>query len=935
MNTSGVQQAPEESASQGRGPKGRALRWLQRAALAIVSLAILWLIAVNVWLAVWGESVLSRRPEKMQVSYSRAWSFWPGRVVASDLMLSAETARNQWQLRADRAVLSIDLLQLSDREFVLRRGRVDGADFRLRRLASEGQELEQALRYLPPIEVYQFRTARMGPPKPSAKKPWRVILNDLVLQGLREVWFDEMHLRAPSGNPSAVGSVHGALEVVMRGDLSLDDVKVSWSGAELAIAENVTGENLELSTDLTLAATSSRSLRQPDTFSGLNGRIQAGANVENLDFLRALLPPSQQFVVNGRGQLSLLALVQNGELVEGSTLELRAPELETQIASFSGSGKGSVKGAIELRDETRWVNLDVELKDVELAAQSAVRSAAQSSGRSSTRLGGQSSGSIAKVQRVQLTLEGERPRLGAPVESYRVLLEMPALQIPDLTVFADLIPKGLGIDLLGGAGVAVTRLELREDIERSDFEFEAKNAKLQFRGTHVEGTLKLAGKTSGRRSTGRLSLEDAQVSFRGSSRPTGQRRSRAWPVEFDLELGDTEFLLPPTGSGLTGGFRLATGVVEITGRAADLGWWETPMPGAEWLKLGGQAALSARLQVVGSGRSTRLVAPSELRLDVPNLAAQLGRWTAQAKGVLEGRLVQDRGSNQSQVELLLGSASVVRTGAPPLAVPSVSLRASGPDLSRGLDLEATRLTLKAARTDIDNLAIFNDYFPSQQLSVQSGRGTLEGSLRFSGNSADGRLQVESPGVEATIAGEAVHAQLSLETRLASDNPSAGRFTLNGSTLRLTNVAFPNLENPSGDWWAIVDLGDGQVQIEKPLKLDTLVKLRLRDTEPLIHLIGKSRNLVRWFSRLLEVQNIDGTGRLILDETGLRIHDLDVSGNGLSIHGRIDLRDETAALLLIELRGLRAGIEINGDWRDVNVLRPRKWFAERSAVWSGH
>ena len=132
----------------------------------------------------------------------------------------------------------------------------------------------------------------------------------------------------------------------------------------------------------------------------------------------------------------------------------------------------------------------------------------------------------------------------------------------------------------------------------------------------------------------------------------------------------------------------------------------------------------------------------------------------------------------------------------------------------------------------------------------------------------------------------------------------------------------------------MEIGAGRAHVTQPLQLDAQVKLRMRDTEPIVQLVGESRRAVRWFSRLLEVENVVGTARVILDADGVRFHDLVITGDGLEVIGRIDLRDEIAALLLVQLHGVHAGFEVIGDWRDVNVLRPRKWFAERTEVWQG-
>ncbi len=91
--------------------------WLRRIVVGLLLLWLLYIVVVNLVINIpLGQSLASPQPEKFQMHWSRAMTWWPGRVRIWDMHVQGHVRRNQWEASADRADGKIDLLALFRRE---------------------------------------------------------------------------------------------------------------------------------------------------------------------------------------------------------------------------------------------------------------------------------------------------------------------------------------------------------------------------------------------------------------------------------------------------------------------------------------------------------------------------------------------------------------------------------------------------------------------------------------------------------------------------------------------------------------------------------------------------------------------------------------------------------------------------------------------------
>ncbi|MEM1246190.1 MAG: hypothetical protein AAGK22_07445 [Acidobacteriota bacterium] len=877
----------ERKASSGR----RRRRWLLLLPLA---LPLVILAGLNLWLRWLAPQQLTT--ERRQVQWSRAWTLWPTTVHVKDLQLVQRGPTQEWQLSAEEATVALDLLGLRRRHFHIRRGRGNGVSFFLRRRLAEGVAGDD-VQHLPPIGDLAL-TQRESGPRAGGRNPWRVTLGNLDLRGVRELWVDE--IRAVSAEEQGIGRVAGTAQFQGRGPMQLVDVVAELDGASLFLGADQAVDGLALTATLALAETPVPKLRTLEALDSLTAVLQISGDVPSLRFLRELIPEEKPLRLEGEGRLEADLKLEGREFREGSTLRVDARQLEVEVGWLDAAGQGAIDARVELEEGAERLDLRVDLEGLDVAA---------SRGNPMS----------ARASDLDLVVTGFEPRVDRPLERTELKLELPRLDLPNLAEFQPLLPEGLDLQILGGKGTLETRMNLEGGDQNASFRVLAEEAQLRFRGTDVFGRLSLSGRTTGQASRRSLDLSDVGLSFQGATRPSGAG-ARPVPVRADLGL-DRLRLAFPEGAKVP---RIAPQTLRLRGDVDDLGWWSNPFSDSGWLRLGGEAELSATLRVLrGAGGKMRLSSPSEAELDFPLLDLALSEWSTSGPARLRGEL---GGGGRGFVELNVRDPLLEHPEHASFQLPSLQLTA------RGSGAEDLAVTAEAESTRPFTLTALNSYVPTDSFRFAEGLGTMAGRLDWTGGDAQVALSLVSSELTAELLDEPFTGKLRLDVELEAGARSEEALEVSRGQLRLEDVAFPGIPREDGEWWLVADLQEGSVSTGRPLGLDADVRLRLRDTEPIVRMVGESHRAVRWFRRILEVNDIDGTARLVLAQDGAQLRDVDIRGQGLEIVGEIDLRPPGRALLLIDYKALRAGFEMDGEQRDVKVLRPKSWFEARRAAW---
>lgn len=271
--------------------------WLRRLALGVVVAWLLYVVLVNIVINTpLGPSLASPKPEKFQMHWSRAVTWWPGRVRIWDLHVQGHVRRNQWEASADRA------------------------DGRIALLALFGKEL-----HVPWIEAVNVsggskRVEQDRLPPPSRPGGWTLRFDRIATDSATRGYFDDLVLEGDGRGTS------GFVKTLRGGPMELLPSEVDFTRARLSKGD------LELL----------REARLGSTFAMAAHTREQAQGIEKLNYTDATLSLeaiSPAFVVEpseGTSGLSVDAAASTGEvrselvwkrglLAPGSTLHWQAP----------------------------------------------------------------------------------------------------------------------------------------------------------------------------------------------------------------------------------------------------------------------------------------------------------------------------------------------------------------------------------------------------------------------------------------------------------------------------------------------------------------------------------------------------------------------------------------------------------------------------------
>ncbi len=149
--------------------------------LVIAQLAYLLIINGALHLSITQDLVNKIKPEKFQVSWERAWSFYPLRVHAEGITANGQSRTQQWEVLATSGSGSIALLPLVLKDVYISDIEATDIDYRQRPRLKPERDYSKLLAHFPPITGREVVPVETQPLK--SKRPWKIHLSGLQAQG--------------------------------------------------------------------------------------------------------------------------------------------------------------------------------------------------------------------------------------------------------------------------------------------------------------------------------------------------------------------------------------------------------------------------------------------------------------------------------------------------------------------------------------------------------------------------------------------------------------------------------------------------------------------------------------------------------------------------------------------------------------------------------
>lgn len=185
-------------------------KWLWRSAAGLLAIYLLYLLAANVFLNTdLATAVINRQPEKFQMQWTRASSWWPGRVSLHGLKMQGHVRRTNWHAEAARASGRIALLPLLRKQV-----------------------------HVPDILAHEVtggvaRAASERPVLPSRAGGWTLRFDRIASDSIRRGVFDDLLLEGEgSGEVGFVKQLRGGPMELLPSQVRFRQTRLSYRGGE-------------------------------------------------------------------------------------------------------------------------------------------------------------------------------------------------------------------------------------------------------------------------------------------------------------------------------------------------------------------------------------------------------------------------------------------------------------------------------------------------------------------------------------------------------------------------------------------------------------------------------------------------------------------------------------------------------------------------------
>lgn len=291
--------------------------------------------------------------DALQMTYSDAGSWLPGRAWVRDFVLSGHDSNIQFEVRVKEARLRVDLLPLLKRHFRATQAITSGVEFRLRHNVAKMQGQERRLAAFPTIRGYDSPPLYPDPapaPAPPADDTWLIEMNDVSAQ-VDDLWLVEYHY-------AGQGVAKGGFRLDPGRAFQLRPSEFVWQGGELTVGETAVSRN----TTGTL-----RSEIHLDDVPNIEGfdfadkvKIDVDLNLTSGDlaFLEVYAAKLPLQAIKGRYSAQLRLRADFGTLLEGSFLKYEFENVKAKAEGFELTASGKLEAAGKHAEQNSEVTIN-------------------------------------------------------------------------------------------------------------------------------------------------------------------------------------------------------------------------------------------------------------------------------------------------------------------------------------------------------------------------------------------------------------------------------------------------------------------------------------------------------------------------------------------------------------------------------------------------
>jgi hypothetical protein len=239
--------------------------------------------------------------------------------------------------------------------------------------------------------------------------------------------------------------------------------------------------------------------------------------------------------------------------------------------------------------------------------------------------------------------------------------------------------------------------------------------------------------------------------------------------------------------------------------------------------------------------------------------------------------------------------------------------------------------LELGEAHFPDLTFVNELLPQgAAVEVRSGRGSVSGGVEIEESATvHGSVSIRTEELIVETAGVENAGAVDVTIEVPGGNLNELAFDVDRTRVELHDFAFTSAgrEEDLPDWQGRLEVTRGTLDLgERPPAVDAELELVLSDTRPLVAFLSKDKPLKGWQENLLMIEEVTGEGVATMTAGTARIRHFGVRGEKLDVRMRASIGPEGIFGKALARYGiLKAGIGIEGNERDLKILRPGTWY----------
>jgi hypothetical protein len=903
-------------------PDSKARRsWLRRLLITALGIEVVWLVVINAALTLpVTQDLLNRvKPEKFQVRWERAWSWYPGQVTAIKPFANGQSRSQQWQASVDRVHARIALLPLLVKRVHIPWGEAVNAEYRQRPRLKPDTDYTALLAHYPDIEGYEVLPVS-DRPLPD-RRPWKTVLGEVEVTGSHSIWIHQFRAAFD-------GDLGGGLSVVARGgplEMDIDEIDIDLGGAWVNSDQPMVDRG-SIRGQFGFVPFRPRENKGLPMLGFATADLTVSLDTRRLKFIDVFLLNFDDVHVDGSGAVTGRVVYDQGVVAPGTDLHVDANDLRVEALSLDISGTGGIDLGVADSPDSLLL-LDFAFHDLVVQHQ-------------------EDDAPMLEGDTLELQLSGSRSLSLAEdgIDFQRTIsLDIDTLAVPDLSRFQRFVPAKWPLRLNGGAGRLGGRALLGPNVLSADLQLASGHADLSVGqydfDTDLDATLRLENPDVKNRPT-RLDGTGLRLSESTLQRDADDVTA-PWAASIEIGEARLSFLTPAEKQRGSHAFDLlrlmgqegartlladSAGALDFEASVSSLAFLDALLTSEEPARVRGDGNLEGRI-VLKEGLPD---IGTRMNIRSGSLNVTVLDYLARGDGQVDLTLEEGGTSPDWHLAVRLEDGTMNRLGDGAGGIEAVQLL---------LDAVIKDVTFEPGPRDFDlrfripsaivpDMGLFNGYLPTDSpLSFTGGTADLVLDLRLSQDDAQGFVRLFGERIDVALDGQTVRADLVANLLVVGGQPRDMAFDLAGSTVAVENVRVQGAGQGFEDeaWSGTVFFERADTTWRQPPRLDIEAKLLMSDSRPFVALM-RNHGGPEFAGRVLTVEDIEGTALLTAADNRIRVPSAEITSNDITVGMKALIADaEREGMIFLRWKALRALLKVRDGKRNVDVINSRATF----------